>query len=103
MKPVSVEFQRKILFIPVINSILPLVFFYNFDFFYKEAPAPRLFWIFFSSTLPLVIFQLVISGLLANPTVDLILDYVIAYSMSLLLGYRSANLQEEMESKSSHK
>ena len=103
MKPVSVEFQRKILFIPFINSILPFIFFYNFNFFYKEASGPRLFWIFFSSTLPFMIFQLVISGLLSNPTVDLILYYVIAYTMPLLLGYRSVNLQEEMDSMRSHK
>ena len=103
MKPVSVKFQRKILFIPVINSILPYVFFYNFQFFYKDASSPRLFWIFFSSTLPLIIFQLIISGLLSNPTVDRILDYVTAYTISLLLGYRSANLQEEIDSMQSHK
>lgn len=103
MKPVTVKFQKKILFIPVINSIFPFVFFYNFQFFYKEASSPRLFWIFFSSTLPLIIFQLIISGLLSNPTVDLILDYVIAYTMSLLLGYRSVSLQEKLDAKRSLK
>ena len=103
MKPVSVKFQRKILFIPVVNSIFPFIFFYNFQFFYKDAPALRVFWIFFSSTLPLMIFYSIISELLSNTIVDRILYCVIVYSISLLLGYRSINLQEGMDFQKSHK
>ena len=103
MKPVSVKFQRIIMFIPVINCLNFFIWIYNTAFFYKKSPFLREFWIFISSVIPFSILDQLISKLLSNPTVNLILGYVFIYATLLLWGYRLANLQEEMESKRSHK
>lgn len=96
MKPVSVEIQRKIMYIPYVNYVIPLLFLYNTHLCYEKSLSRiRVLWIFFSSCLPLIILAQLVYRF--HPAIGTISEHLNAYLIPLILGYRFTNLQEELE------
>ena len=98
MKPVSVELQMKIMYIPCVNYVIPFIFLYNTHLFYEKSLSRiRVLWIFFSSCLPFIMLSLLAYRVF--PVIGTILAYVNAYVIPLLWGYRFTKLQEELGAK----
>jgi len=96
MKPVSVKMQKTIMYLPGVNIFCMPIWIYNSFYFNKQASTnAKSLYIVFSSSVPLMFLQIIVEYHL--PTIGRIIGYVNAYLIPLLIGYRLAKYQEELE------
>ena len=98
MGAVSIKTQEKIMFIPWLNVMNIFFWFWNSISIYRTVRTlPRTIWIMFSSSLPLIILQLVVSRF--HNTAGLVISYANIYFIPLLLSYRFIKYQKLIDNR----
>ena len=95
MKQISIDAQRRIMFIPFVNVANLFIWLYNSRNAYNTVNTlPRTLLILFSSTLPLEIISIIVSNL--SPTIGDVLGCLNVYLGPLVASYRFIKYQEEL-------
>ena len=93
MKLVSVNLQKKLMFIPGLNILNLFIWFYNsFSWDKHINTRAKTISIFLSSSLPLVIVYILFDNL--APEFSVYLRYACAYFIPLLISFRLVKYQE---------
>mgnify|MGYP003308138244 CR=1 FL=1 len=92
MKPVSINTQKRLLYIPYLNISILFIWLYN-CVVTKDAASrvPKTLWIIFSSALPLSILQIIVVSYC--PFTGNILAIINAYIIPLVIGHRLIQFQ----------
>ena len=95
MKQISVDIQRRIMFVPVINIANIFIWLFNARNAYKTVNTlPRTLLILFSSVIPLEIISLVVANY--SPDIGNIIGLLNAYLGPLAAGYWLIKYQEKL-------
>ena len=94
MKPISLDTQKKIVFIPYANIAVPFIWVFNCVAQTRTVTVfLRTFFIVFSTVIPLFIFQVYLSG---YPKMDFIRVLITGYLIPVVIGVRLIRYQDSL-------
>lgn len=94
MKPISIEMQKKLVVIPIVNFSCLFIYFYN-NLIYKKGSTGFVFLIMIASALP----YFLLSGLVASyfPHISTLIELFGFYLTCLVLGICLIKYQEKLD------
>lgn len=102
MKKISIETQKKMMYIPYINILNMFIWLYNcISLKPPRNCVPKTLTILFVNSLPLLLLQIILSNIW--PAVANILTYINAYLIPLLISRGLINYQEDLLHESQEK
>ena len=96
MKQVSINTQKRLLFIPYLNISILFLWLYNcICIKNKVSRVSKTLWILFSTAIPLCGLQIIVSSCYSS--VGDVLEYINAYIIPLIIGYRLIRYQTVLQ------